>query len=271
MEPRASALTVDGWDDAAAGYDDLMAPVTTPFCEEALRVAGLKAGERVLDVAAGTGALALEAARSGARVVATDFAPMMVERLRAKARAAKLANVEAIVMDGEDLKFSDDAFDAAFSVFGLIFFADRAAGFAEMRRTLKHGGRAVVVGWSAPERVGHVAPVAETLAEMVPDAPDEATSPAHCFADPATLAREMREAGFRDVRVSTARRTLVFPSAAWFADKGQRAVPSGLLVERAPPAFRDAFRARLVERVRARFGDGPVAFESEAHVGFGIK
>lgn len=114
----------DHWDTAARHYEQTAHPFTTLYAEAALARVALGPEARVLDVAAGTGALALAAARTGAQVLATDFAAGMVARIA----AADLPNVEAKVMDGQALALPDASFDAVFSIFGVIMFPDGAKG-----------------------------------------------------------------------------------------------------------------------------------------------
>jgi 2-polyprenyl-3-methyl-5-hydroxy-6-metoxy-1,4-benzoquinol methylase len=73
------------WDNIAAGYDELITPTNFDLGAEALRRAGLRPGMRLLDVAAGSGAVSLSAARLGANVTAVDISPVMIERLKARA------------------------------------------------------------------------------------------------------------------------------------------------------------------------------------------
>src|SRR5690606_29044502 len=93
------------WDNAAKHYEETAHPFTALYAEDALARIALTARSRVLDVAAGTGALALAAARTGAQVLATDFSPGMVARIA----AARLPNVEARVMDGQSLDLPDES------------------------------------------------------------------------------------------------------------------------------------------------------------------
>jgi 2-polyprenyl-3-methyl-5-hydroxy-6-metoxy-1,4-benzoquinol methylase len=82
--------TQAAWDDIAAGFDEYATPLTTSFAEVALQRVHLRSGLRFLDVAAGSGALSLPAARLGAEVLATDISPAMVELLEARARNENL-------------------------------------------------------------------------------------------------------------------------------------------------------------------------------------
>ena len=188
--------TPEGWADAAEAYETWIMPRTTLYAEDALRLANVKAGERVLDVAAGTGALALAAARLGAEVVATDSSPGMLERLRARVSREGPAGVATHVMDGQALELPD----AAFCIFGIMFFPDRSKGFREILRVLRPGGRAAVVTWSAPERVRVMTLGAQATRIALPDLPPAEPSPAFTLQERPVLEREMREAGFRGVR-----------------------------------------------------------------------
>lgn len=133
-----------GWDRVAPAFDELLTPPNSALGDELLRRNGVGAGMRVLDVAAGTGALAIPAARLGAEVVATDISPVMIERLTARARAEGLA-IDARVMDGHALDLDDDAFDLAASQHGVSLFPDMARGLREMVRVTRSGGRVLIV------------------------------------------------------------------------------------------------------------------------------
>lgn len=133
----------DHWDEAARHYERTAHPFTARFAEAALARVKLSPETRVLDVAAGTGALALAAARTGAQVLATDFSAGMIARIA----AAGLPNVEARVMDGQSLDLPDAGFDAVFSIFGVIMFPDWRKGLAEMARVTRRGGHGIVATW----------------------------------------------------------------------------------------------------------------------------
>lgn len=133
----------DHWDKAALHYEATAHPFTARYAEAALARIALGPDDRVLDLAAGTGALALAAARTGARILATDFSPGMVARIA----TAGLPNVEARVMDGQALTLPDAGFDAVFSIFGVIMFPDWRKGLAEMARVTRPGGYGVVATW----------------------------------------------------------------------------------------------------------------------------
>src|SRR3954469_11684124 len=124
--------TAEPWELVAPAYDAELVPYFTLYARDALARIAPPRGARIADVAAGPGTLSLLAAAGGARVSAIDISPRMVEALRARAAAAGLAAaVDARVGDGQRLPFDSGAYDAAFSMFGLMFFRDRAAGLGE--------------------------------------------------------------------------------------------------------------------------------------------
>jgi ubiquinone/menaquinone biosynthesis C-methylase UbiE len=136
------------WDLVANAYEADNMPVLEPFARHALELLGPATGARVIDVACGPGTLTVLAAQRGCRVDALDFAPLMIERLQARLRADGITNVTPRVGDGQALPYEPASFAAGFSMFGLMFFPDRAKGFAELRRVLAPGGRALVSSWT---------------------------------------------------------------------------------------------------------------------------
>ena len=139
MTTQVPEQTRAAWDQIAAGYDAFVTPTHLWLGNEGLRRAGLRPGMRFLDVAAGSGALSLPAARLGARVLATDLSPAMLERLKARARQEGL-DIETRVMDGQALELEDNTFDLAGSQFGVMLFPDMPRGLREMVRVTKPGG-----------------------------------------------------------------------------------------------------------------------------------
>lgn len=131
-------------DDFARVYEEAAHRITVPVSIAALDTVGhIARGARVLDIAAGAGALSVPAAERGAAVTAIDIAPGMVWRLHDKLKG--FPDCAARQMDGEALDLPDGAFDATFSVFGTMLFADWRKGRSVRhtdRRSRRGGGRA---------------------------------------------------------------------------------------------------------------------------------
>lgn len=147
-DPDAVAGMFDG---VARGYDRtnavLSAGNSALWRMATTRAVDPKPGERILDVAAGTGSSSAPLAKSGAQVVALDFSPGMVEQGR-----ARHPKIEFVLGDAEKLPFGDDEFDAVTISFGLRNVAHPQAALAEMYRVLKPGGRLVICEFSRPTR-----------------------------------------------------------------------------------------------------------------------
>ncbi len=133
----------------------------------------LRAGETVLDVAAGNGNATLAAARRWGKVTSTDYVPALLERGRARAVADGL-DVAFQTADAEALPFALGQFDVVLSTFGVMFTADHAKAAAEMTRVCRKGGRIGMANWTP---AGFIGQVFKTLGRHVPPAPG-AKSPA---------------------------------------------------------------------------------------------
>lgn len=132
--------------------------------EQLAEAADILAGEDVLDVAAGNGNATLAAARRFARVVSTDYVPLLLEKGKARALAEGL-DVAFQVADVEELPFENASFDAVLSTFGAMFAPDHARTAAEMRRVCRKGGRIGLASWT-PD--GFIGDLFRTVAQFVP-------------------------------------------------------------------------------------------------------
>src|SRR5688572_27185400 len=110
--------------------------------------AGVGPGAELLDIATGTGNVALEAAQRGATVTGLDLTPGLLETARERAAAAGL-DIAWVTGDAEALPFQDGSFDAATSTFGLMFAPRHAVAARELTRVLRPGGRFVLSTWAA--------------------------------------------------------------------------------------------------------------------------
>jgi ubiquinone/menaquinone biosynthesis C-methylase UbiE len=171
-----------------------------PFAERALELARPRADAVIADIAAGPGTLSLQAAPNVARVHALDFSERMLSELATKARKLGLENVEIHQGDGQALPFPSDSFDAAFSMFGLMFFPDRPKGYAELRRVLKPGGVAVVSSWADINESSLMKIMFGALRAADASRPEPKYDP-QSLENPDVLAEEMRGAGFAEVVV----------------------------------------------------------------------
>jgi len=115
----------------------------------------LRAGQRVLDVAAGNGNAALAAARRWCHVTATDYVPALLDRAHERAVAERLP-MEFEIADAETLPFPDASFDAVTSTFGAMFTPDHAKPALEMLRVCRAGGKIGLANWTPDGFIGHL-------------------------------------------------------------------------------------------------------------------
>lgn len=165
----------------------------------------LQRGERVLDIGCGAGDTSLRAARavgSGGRVVGVDISRQLLELGRERAGGL---NVDLIAADAGAGAIPGAPFDAAFSRFGVMFFDDPPAAFANVRASMKQGGRLVFICWRAfPENVWSFAPVgalAPLLAAPLPP-PDESLPGPFAFANAGKIEAILAAAGWRGVSIT---------------------------------------------------------------------
>jgi demethylmenaquinone methyltransferase/2-methoxy-6-polyprenyl-1,4-benzoquinol methylase len=195
--------------DRIAGVYDRMNSVMTAgmhhrWRERAVDLAAVGPGSRALDVATGTGDLAVELARRGADVVGCDFSEAMLDRAREKAPTVRFEWADALA-----LPYGDDSFDAATVGFGARNFSDLGPGLAEMARVVRPGGRVVVLEITTPQRpplstffglwFDRVVPRLGRLAGD-PDAYAYLPASVRRFPGPDGLAAAMTEAGMERVR-----------------------------------------------------------------------
>jgi ubiquinone/menaquinone biosynthesis C-methylase UbiE len=268
--------TRDAWDDIAAGYDEFVTPTHLSLAEEALRLAGLRPGMNFLDVAAGSGALCITAARLGARVLATDISAAMVERLNARAREAGLSNLEGRVMDGHALKLESDTFDISGSQFGVMLFPDLSRGLSELVRVTKAGGRVLIVAYGSPTQVEFLSFFLRAMHAVVPGFTGIPMDPPPLpfqVADPAKLRQKMADAGLQDIRVETVSEKLKFQSGKHVWDWVTHSHPIGAgLVADLTAEQEAAVQQALDNLLRERSGgNGHAILTNPTHIATGTK
>lgn len=238
----------DHWDGAAMHYEKTAHPFTSRYAEAALARVALGPDSRVLDVAAGTGALALAAARTGAKVLATDFSPGMVARIA----AAGLPNVEARVMDGQALDLADGLFDAVFSIFGVIMFPDWRTGLAEMARVTRVSGHGIVATWQDRGAATFLL-LGQIRRKLFPQC-EGMTMPegVRALSEPKDLACELVAAGYRDPEVE-------YVTYDYELDVSALSDPDRLFgMSPDWTGLDDAGKAAVIAEVRQMAGDRPI-------------
>jgi SAM-dependent methyltransferase len=246
------------WNLLAPAYELEVLPSFRHFVEESLRLAAPPAGGRLADVACGPGTLALLAAEAGFQVDALDFSPEMIALLERAARARGITGIRPCLGDGQALPYADGGHDGAFSLFGLVFFPDRARGFSELRRILRPGARAVVSSWQPMDRSPALVALFSALQQALPSAPPGQPPP---LATPDACRAEMARA-FADVEVDPVSTAVSFASSTALWESMERSMPPLVLTRH---QLGEQAWAPVSTRVRdtlaGTFGTAPVSLD----------
>jgi ubiquinone/menaquinone biosynthesis C-methylase UbiE len=241
----------------AENYERWFVPaIATPVSALTLAAAELRPGERVLDVACGTGVIARLAAEwvgAAGAVTAVDLSPDMIAVARTTPAPPEPV-IDWHVGDAVSLPVPDDGFDVVTCQMGLMFLEDRAAAAAEMRRVLAPGGRVVV---STP---GAIQPVFEAMERAITDhiAAELAGFVRAVFSmhDPDAVAILLREAGLQDVSAVESTATLELPGPAELLWEYVNLTPMAPIVAAAPAEAQEAMERQFVEDARPLVVDG---------------
>src|SRR3954467_6962541 len=163
----------------AAGDFDAVAEFIWEVGGVAAEAAGCGPSDRVLDIAAGSGNAAIQAAQRGAQVVASDLTPELFEAGRRRAQAAGV-ELEWGEADAEDLPFEDASFDVALSTFGIMFAPRQSTAAAELARVVRPGGRIALCSWNPS---GFIGEMFTTIAGFVQAPPPPEAPPARWGTD----------------------------------------------------------------------------------------
>jgi SAM-dependent methyltransferase len=265
------------WDNIAPGYDKTNTPTQMWLGNEGLRRAELRSGMRFLDVAAGSGALSIPAARLGAQVLATDQSPVMLELLQKRAHKEGLS-IETRVMDGHALELDDNSFDMAGSQFGVMLFPDMPRGIREMARVVKPGNRVLMNVYGDPHEIeffGFLVAAIQSVRRDFTGPPMDPPPLPFQLQDPARLRKELAAVGLKDIKVETITEATKFQTGKELWDW---LVWSNPIVETVLGGLsltsdeRDLVQQALEKLVRERAGGrGPAVLTNPINIGIGTK
>jgi ubiquinone/menaquinone biosynthesis C-methylase UbiE len=206
------ALQTEGRSESTAEiFDRLFLPaITGPWAVRLADAAGIEAGQRVLDVACGTGGATAEALRRvgpGGAVFGLDRSAEMLAVAR-----RKMPDLDWTEARAEALPFPDESFDTALCQFGLMFFDDRAQALNEMRRVLRRGGRVALAVWDRLDKTPGYAALTELVERRLGGAAGVPIRAAFSLGDTAEVRSLLDAAGFASVKAASVDATACFPS-----------------------------------------------------------
>jgi len=256
------------WLELADGQE----PRLSPFGDAALEALGARPGETVLDIGCGSGFTALELARHvgpQGRVVGIDVSGIMLDDACGRAEAAGHANIEFLHVDAAAHAFERGLFDRAYSRFGVMFFAEPEAAFANIRTGMKPGGRLAFAAWQTMEANPWSYLTVQVATRHVPrhnPAGPEDPGP-YAFGDPARVERILGAAGFVDIEISPHVVPLDFgPDIETAVGRLTEVGPMATPIRRAPEDVRIRVLADLADAIQDRLGPNGVTFNGAAWI-----
>ena len=257
---------------AAELYQRHLVPgITSKWAEDLVQRAQLRPGEKVLDVACGTGVVARLAAKKVAsgHVTGLDLNPGMLAVARGVVSEGVLVNWR----EGSalDLPFPSGRFDAVLCQLGLQFFPDQPKALREMRRVMRVPGRVALSVYSPIERTPGANAFVHALDEVLGPQASRIKRGEHSFANPAQLEKLLRDAGFDAVEVQTVVQIIVFPSVLDYVRFQLLATPMTVILKDKVEAERQAIISSVASKTRssstASMLDGDkFTFPQEAYV-----
>ena len=251
----------------AENYQRYFVPaIATPVSTTLLDVAALRPGERVLDVACGTGVIArLAAERVGPSGIVTgvDVSSDMIT----VAGASSPEHIEWHVSDASSLPLPDESYDVVLCQMGLMFMEDRPGAVAEMRRVLAPGGR-VVINTPGPIQPPF-ALMEQAIVEHIDADLGGFVRAVFSMHDPGALADLLREAGLDDVEAKVSSVTLQLPGPAEFLWQYVNLTPMAPFVAQAPEGAQAAMERQIVETWQPFVVDGATPLRQPMVVGWG--
>jgi len=267
MSEAANAAQIAYWNDAAgqtwAEMQEALDRQLAPLGRAAMAALAPKPGERLLDIGCGAGQTTLELAAAvapGGEVVGLDISRPLLEVARGRPATAGVSFLEG---DAQTHPFEPASFDGAFSRFGVMFFADPPAAFANIRRALKPGGRLAFVCWRGMgENPIMTAPLTAALAHLPAPSPPDPTAPGpFAFADPDRVRGILRTAGFEGIELAPHDEKIGGGDLRTAVGLALRVGPLGMLL-RENPDKRDVVVAAIREALARHEGPDGVKLDS---------
>jgi SAM-dependent methyltransferase len=258
------------WTARMERYALRSAPRLRPFAAAMVTLVPPPMAGRILDVATGTGLVALEAAKRvgpGGTVLATDFLPAWEPYVRETASEAGVTNLTFAAMPAEALELPDASFDVVYCQFGLMFVPEPVRALREMRRVLRPGGRIGIAVWSVPEKVGLFL-ISRIAGPALPPVAGEAPPSPMSMGAPGLIEGLIAQAGFSDIATKRVTRfhEIADPETEWTAWREDLAATDGSGLASLPEGEQQRLHDEVIAALEA-FRDGDVVrIPSEAIV-----
>ncbi len=257
------------WNSAAKGWKkwwSLLEKFSAPASKKLIEFAGIKSGDRVLDLATGIGEPSISISKvvgTSGSVVATDISEEMLEIARERAQSEGVSNIEFKKMDMEEAEFGTDSnsngeFDAVTSRWGLMFLPSPEEAVKKMYKALKDGGRVSAAVWSTSEEVPFASrPVMALTKELNLTPPPPGTPGIFALSDKERLTKMFTDAGFKDVSIEPLTLDFIYVSKEEYRDSMRDlAAPIVAIVESQPEGDHERLWQVVADSVDDLVGEG---------------
>jgi SAM-dependent methyltransferase len=260
MTDAGNVAMRDYWNSVAGprwvGLAEVMEERTRAVNDLLLQKAAARPGERVLDIGCGTGATTLplaEAVGDTGHVLGVDISEPMMSRARERVANSGRHNVTLLLADAQTHQFAPGGIDLFVSRFGVMFFEDPYAAFANLRRAVRPGGRLCFVCWAPLAENRHwLIPYEVALRHLGPPAPQPPRSPGPmAFADRDYLRDILEKAGFAEIAIDRETPPVLGASAELEAERACIMGPTARLLDEKKPD--EAVRQKILEEATAAF------------------
>jgi SAM-dependent methyltransferase len=258
------------WTARMERYAQRSAPRLRPFAAAMVTLVPPPMAGRILDVATGTGLVAVEAAKRvgpDGTVLATDFLPAWEPYVRETASEAGVTNLTFAAMPAEALELPDASFDVVYCQFGLMFVPEPVRALREMRRVLRPGGRIGIAVWSVPEKVGLFL-ISRIAGPALPPVAGETPPSPMSMGAPGLIEGLIAEAGFSDIATNRVTRfhEIADSETEWTAWREDLAATDGSGLAGLPEGEQQRLHDEVIAALEALRDGDVVRIPSEAIV-----
>ena len=259
-----------GWDKAAAYYESSWQKQLLPAQQKLLAFANIKGGEKIIDIACGTGLVsfpAAELAGNNGFVLGTDISDKMVDLSKAIANERNISNISFERMDAEELTAANESFDLALCALGLMYVTDYLKALKEMHRVLKPGGYAVAAVWGQRSNCGWA-----DLFEIVDKRVASEVCPMfYNLGNPGTLQQYFLAAGFNTIKEERINTLLEYSAGEDACGAAFMGGPVALAYNKFPDAVKKEAEAEYIESIKKFKKDNGYYIPGEFVIAVGYK
>lgn len=259
------------WNLVAEGYEQTTMPLFEPYANKAISLGPDLTGKHILDLCCGPGTFSRRVYSTCQKIDAVDFSQKMLDCFGTSIQASAIQNIVMHNMDGQKLDFPDNRFDAAYSLFGLMFFPDRMAGFKQLHRTLRPGGTAVVSSWAPVSDSPLMSLLFGSMKKAFPEQPESKTEILN-LENPDVFENEMKVAGFKNIKIEGFSADWEITDVESFLDdmiKGS--APLVMMKEKLGPDIWKQKYLIILDHLHTQIPNTPIRLGSKAWFGSGQK